>query len=64
MGSINMHGDPSNDGSKTSQSWMSMQALVGPLLAMPRPAKRILALIVDSSFCILTIWLAYCFRLN
>ncbi len=64
MGSINMHGDPSNDGSKTSQSWMSMQALVGPLLAMPRPAKRILALLVDSSFCILTIWLAYCFRLN
>jgi FlaA1/EpsC-like NDP-sugar epimerase len=41
-----------------------MQAFVGPLLAMPRPAKRILALIVDSSFCILTIWLAYCFRLN
>lgn len=41
-----------------------MQALVGPLLAMPRPAKRILALIVDSSFCVLTIWLAYCFRLN
>ncbi|TCS01352.1 MULTISPECIES: nucleoside-diphosphate sugar epimerase/dehydratase [unclassified Rhizobium] len=41
-----------------------MQAWVGPLLAMPRPAKRILALIVDSSFCVLTIWLAYCFRLN
>ncbi len=41
-----------------------MQALVGPLLAMPRPAKRILALIVDSSLCVLTIWLAYCFRLN
>ncbi|MFC5758823.1 polysaccharide biosynthesis protein [Rhizobium sp. GCM10022189] len=59
-----MHDDPSNDGSTASRSWMSMQALVGPLLAMPRPAKRILALIVDSSFCVLTIWLAYCFRLN
>ncbi|NYJ14047.1 FlaA1/EpsC-like NDP-sugar epimerase [Rhizobium leguminosarum] len=43
---------------------MPMQALVAPLLAMPRVAKRALALLVDSSFCILTIWLAYCFRLN
>lgn len=41
-----------------------MQALVAPLLAMPRVAKRALALLVDSSFCVLTIWLAYCFRLN
>lgn len=41
-----------------------MQALVAPLLAMPRVAKRALALLVDSCFCILTIWLAYCFRLN
>ncbi len=41
-----------------------MQALVGPLLAMPRAAKRALALLVDASFCVLTIWLAYCFRLN
>ena len=59
-----MHEDPSNEGSKTSRLWLSMQDLVGPLLAMPRPAKRILALVVDSSFCVLTIWLAYCFRLN
>lgn len=43
---------------------MPMQALVAPLLAMPRVAKRALALLVDSSFCVLTIWLAYCFRLN
>ncbi|MBP2449393.1 FlaA1/EpsC-like NDP-sugar epimerase [Rhizobium leguminosarum] len=43
---------------------MPMQALVTPLLAMPRVAKRALALLVDSSFCVLTIWLAYCFRLN
>ncbi len=41
-----------------------MQALVAPLLAMPRAAKRALALLVDSSLCVLTIWLAYCFRLN
>ncbi|AIC31552.1 polysaccharide biosynthesis CapD-like protein (plasmid) [Rhizobium etli bv. phaseoli str. IE4803] len=31
---------------------------------MPRAAKRALALLVDSSLCVLTIWLAYCFRLN
>lgn len=43
---------------------MPMQALVAPLLAMPRVAKRALALLLDSSFCVLTIWLAYCFRLN
>ncbi|MGR9250683.1 polysaccharide biosynthesis protein [Rhizobium leguminosarum] len=43
---------------------LPMQALVAPLLAMPRVAKRALALLLDSSFCVLTIWLAYCFRLN
>ncbi|WP_041672289.1 polysaccharide biosynthesis protein [Rhizobium leguminosarum] len=58
---------PENSPSETSRSrWLlvPMQALVAPLLAMPRVAKRALALLVDSSFCILTIWLAYCFRLN
>ncbi|EJT01022.1 nucleoside-diphosphate sugar epimerase/dehydratase [Rhizobium sp. CCGE 510] len=58
---------PDNTPIETSRSaWflMPMQALVTPLLAMPRVAKRALALLVDSSFCVLTIWLAYCFRLN
>ncbi|EJC82676.1 putative nucleoside-diphosphate sugar epimerase [Rhizobium leguminosarum bv. trifolii WSM2297] len=58
---------PENTPTETPRSaWflMSMQALVTPLLAMPRVAKRALALLVDSSFCVLTIWLAYCFRLN
>ncbi|RFB98271.1 polysaccharide biosynthesis protein [Rhizobium leguminosarum bv. trifolii] len=58
---------PENSSSETSRSrWLlvPMQALVAPLLAMPRVAKRALALLVDSSFCVLTIWLAYCFRLN
>ncbi|WP_209893342.1 polysaccharide biosynthesis protein [Rhizobium leguminosarum] len=58
---------PDNTPTETSRSaWflMPMQALVTPLLAMPRVAKRALALLVDSSFCVLTIWLAYCFRLN
>ncbi|MGR8965534.1 polysaccharide biosynthesis protein (plasmid) [Rhizobium leguminosarum] len=58
---------PENTPAETSRSgWFlkPMQALVAPLLAMPRVAKRALALLVDSSFCVLTIWLAYCFRLN
>ncbi|MBB2791965.1 UNVERIFIED_ORG: FlaA1/EpsC-like NDP-sugar epimerase [Rhizobium pisi] len=58
---------PENTPTETPRSaWflVPMQALVAPLLAMPRPAKRALALLVDSSFCVLTIWLAYCFRLN
>ncbi|RUM23461.1 polysaccharide biosynthesis protein [Rhizobium vallis] len=58
---------PENTPSETPRSgWFlkPMQALVGPLLAMPRAAKRALALLVDASFCVLTIWLAYCFRLN
>jgi FlaA1/EpsC-like NDP-sugar epimerase len=58
---------PDNTPTETPRSgWFltPMQALVTPLLAMPRVAKRALALLVDSSFCVLTIWLAYCFRLN
>ncbi|MBY5740753.1 polysaccharide biosynthesis protein [Rhizobium leguminosarum] len=58
---------PENTPTETPRSgWflMPMQALVTPLLAMPRVAKRALALLLDSSFCVLTIWLAYCFRLN
>ncbi|MBB4574935.1 MULTISPECIES: polysaccharide biosynthesis protein [Rhizobium] len=58
---------PENTPTETPRSaWflVPMQALVAPLLAMPRAAKRALALLVDSSFCVLTIWLAYCFRLN
>ncbi|EJC83968.1 putative nucleoside-diphosphate sugar epimerase [Rhizobium leguminosarum bv. trifolii WSM2297] len=58
---------PENSASEAPRSrWLlvPLQALVAPLLAMPRVAKRALALLVDSSFCVLTIWLAYCFRLN
>lgn len=35
-----------------------------PVLAMPRIAKRIVAIIVDASLCVLTIWLAYYLRLG
>lgn len=35
-----------------------------PLLNLPRPAKRLLALTVDASLCALTFWLALCLRLD
>ena len=38
--------------------------LVPPLLALPRPAKRVLAMTVDASLCILSVWLAYYLRLG
>jgi FlaA1/EpsC-like NDP-sugar epimerase len=53
-----------DEASRLHRPFAPLQALVAPLLAMPRVAKRILALMVDASFCVLTIWLAYCFRLN
>ncbi|KQV22749.1 capsular biosynthesis protein [Rhizobium sp. Root1203] len=34
------------------------------IIGLPRPTKRILALLVDGNLCILTVWLSYCFRLN
>lgn len=45
-----------------------MQELIGdaaiPILALPRAAKRAIALAVDVSLCILTVWLAYYLRLG
>lgn len=38
--------------------------LVVPVLALPRPAKRIVALMVDVGLCVLTVWLAYYLRLG
>ena len=35
-----------------------------PILAMPRPAKRVVVLLVDASLCILTVWLSYYLRLG
>lgn len=35
-----------------------------PVLALPRAAKRFVALVVDLALCILTIWLAYYLRLG
>ena len=38
--------------------------IIGPLLSLPRPAKRLVVFCVDISFCILTVWLAYYLRLG
>ncbi len=35
-----------------------------PLLRLPRPAKRLLALAVDAMLCTLSVWLALCLRLD
>lgn len=35
-----------------------------PILAMPRPAKRVVVLTVDAALCVLTVWLAYYLRLG
>lgn len=35
-----------------------------PILALPRSAKRVVALLVDLGLCVLTVWLAYFLRLG
>ncbi len=35
-----------------------------PILALPRPAKRAVALLVDLALCVLTVWLAFYLRLG
>jgi len=41
-----------------------LTTLSQPLLSLPRPAKRIIVLCLDTSFCILAVWLAYYLRLG
>lgn len=38
--------------------------LTDPILALPRPLKRLLVLFIDASLCITTVWLAYFLRLD
>jgi FlaA1/EpsC-like NDP-sugar epimerase len=38
--------------------------MIGPILGLPRAAKRIVALLVDASLCVLAVWLAYYLRLG
>lgn len=43
---------------------MPMTFLAAPVLGLPRMAKRLVALSVDSSLCVLTVWLAFYLRLG
>lgn len=43
---------------------MQMDNIVRPILALPRSAKRIIALLVDSAICVLSVWLAFFLRLG
>ncbi len=38
--------------------------LAPPILAMPRPAKRAVVILLDISLCVLTVWLAYYLRIG
>jgi FlaA1/EpsC-like NDP-sugar epimerase len=48
--------------SPTEDAMLTRFAL--PILAMPRPAKRVVVLLVDASLCILAVWLSYYLRLG
>ncbi len=41
-----------------------MNGISNSLLALPRPAKRMLALCLDGFLCALTVWMALCLRLD
>lgn len=43
---------------------MASGKLAAPFLALPRVTKRLLALTVDASLCVLTVWFAYYLRLD
>ena len=42
----------------------SLHKLSVPILALPRPAKRLVVLFVDIGLCVLAVWLAYYLRLG
>ena len=42
----------------------SLSRLAGPLLAMPRPLKRVVVLALDAGLCVLSVWLAFYLRLG
>ena len=43
---------------------MPLAKLALPLLALPRPAKRVVALALDASLIVLTVWIAFYLRLD
>lgn len=45
-------------------AFMISEKIIRPVLDLPRIVKRGVALAVDSALCVLTIWFAYCLRLD
>lgn len=43
---------------------MALGNVSGPLLALPRPSKRLIVVAVDAALCALTVWIAYYLRLG
>jgi FlaA1/EpsC-like NDP-sugar epimerase len=43
---------------------MNSRELVGPVLGLPRVAKRVIALLTDMGLCVFSLWLAYYLRLG
>jgi len=44
--------------------WLMFDKPAQRVLALPRPAKRVIALLFDACLCIITVWIAFCFRFN
>ena len=38
--------------------------LINPILALPRPVKRVVVLLLDATLCVLTVWTAFFLRLD
>ncbi len=57
----NLHGSPLQPAPKVIKQ---LTWLAPPLLALPRPVKRVMAMAVDASLCVLSVWLAYYLRLG
>lgn len=49
---------------KESELTPPLQEWAGPVLALPRAAKRIVALLTDMGLCVFAVWLAYYLRLG
>lgn len=60
------HSPPSGQGADPAIPVVpqTLSALAGPILAMPRVAKRAVAVLVDLGLCVLTVWLAFYLRLG
>ena len=57
----NLYGSPLQRAPKVIKQ---LTWLAPPLLALPRPVKRVMAMAVDASLCVLSVWLAYYLRLG